>query len=176
MAFGHERYSHAEVVTPVRQRSLMQMPSQFMLDRPVQQIGIASHQLEPDEQRAEKQAHDQQRNQKRACHNRPERNHEEKPKQAAGGESVALDCHSVIPRHFGGLQEMIPAGSSHGLSGVVEHPTGSRLTSSIHISPTLVSEMIRKSRATVVASHSTRTIRSTFVQRPTVSRTCSKPP
>ena len=52
------------------------------------------------------------------------------------------------------------------------HPTGSRLTSSIHISPTSASPTIRKSRASVVASASVRKIRSTLVQRPTVLRHC----
>ena len=105
-------------------------------------------------------------------------NHGLKPRGATGsnGQSEAVNRHSVILRHFAGLQGAIRAISAHGLSAVVELPIGSRLTSSIHISPTLVSGTIRKSRATVVASDSARTTRSTFVQRPTVSRTCSKPP
>ena len=55
-------------------------------------------------------------------------------------------------------------------------PTGSRLTSSIHISPTSVSPTILNSRVNRVASDSVWMMRSTLVQRPTVFKHCSKPP
>ena len=58
--------------------------------------------------------------------------------------------------------EGITSSDRQGLSAAPELATGSRLKSSIHISPTLVSMTIRKSRAIVVASHSARTILSTF--------------
>jgi hypothetical protein len=59
MTFGHKRYSQAEVITPVGKRSLTQMPRQLELDWPIHQIGVAPYRLDPYEQGAKEQAHDE---------------------------------------------------------------------------------------------------------------------
>jgi hypothetical protein len=83
MTFGHKRYSQAEMITPVGKRSLTQVPRQFVLDWPIHQVGIAPYRLDPDEQGAKEQAHDQEGDREWTCHNRPERNHKPGPEQAA---------------------------------------------------------------------------------------------
>src|SRR3954447_15839783 len=68
--------------------------------------------------------------------------------------------------------------SDRSSQGLEAHPPlmGSRVTSSIHISPMSVLLMILKSRASEVASHSVLKTRSTLTQRPPLVRHSSCAP
>ena len=71
MTFGHKRYSQAEMITPVGKRSLTQVPRQFVLYWPIHQVGIAPYRLDPDEQGAKEQAHDQEGDREWTCDTPP---------------------------------------------------------------------------------------------------------